>query len=65
MEHVCIMYILSLNYLCIYKCYYGASTMVKKGIKRGKLSNKYSTQNNKNGTCMHYVYFIFKLFMYI
>ena len=47
MEHVCIMYILSLNYLCIYKCYYGASTMVKKGIKRGKLSNKYSTQNNK------------------
>ena len=39
--------------------------MVKKGIKRAKLSNKYSTQNNKNGTGMHYVYFIFKLFKYI
>ena len=65
MEQVCIMYILSLNYLSIYKCYYGASTMVKKDGKRAKLSNKYSTQNNKNGTGMHYVYFIFKLFMYI
>ena len=38
--------------------------MVKKDGKRAKLSNKYSTQNNKIGTGMHYVYFIFKLLMH-